>query len=42
MISELTLAISAGLTVDQLASVIHPHPTFSEAIASAAMQKKRK
>ena len=42
MISELTLAIQNGLTVDQLASIITPHPTLSEAIMAAAMQKKRK
>lgn len=41
MISGLTLAINNKMTVDQLASVIYPHPTFSEAISAAAMQKKR-
>lgn len=36
LVSELTLALNQGLTVDQLASAIHPHPTFSELILSAA------
>ncbi len=35
MISELTTAISAGLTVTQLASVIRPHPTFSEGVSKS-------
>jgi dihydrolipoamide dehydrogenase len=35
MISELTTAISAGLTAAQLASVIRPHPTFSEGVSKA-------
>ena len=36
MIAEATLAIEMGATVDDIASVIHPHPTFSEAIQEAA------
>lgn len=36
MISELALAIEAGLTVTQIAETIHPHPTLSEAIMEAA------
>lgn len=36
LVSELALAISQGLTVSDVASVIHPHPTFSEGILSAA------
>lgn len=36
MISECTLAMSAGLTVDHLADTIHPHPTVSEIIMEAA------
>ena len=36
MISELTTAISQRLTLEQLASVIRPHPTFSEMITEAA------
>ena len=35
MISEFTQALSAGLTVQDLARVIRPHPTFSEAITDA-------
>jgi len=36
LISELTNAIVNGLTRGQLASVIRPHPTFSEAVTQAA------
>ena len=32
MIGELTLAISAGISLGRLASVIHPYPTQAEAI----------
>ncbi len=32
MISQFTAAIVNGMTVDQLAAVIYPHPSFSEAI----------
>lgn len=35
MISELTGAIAAGLTARQMASVIRPHPTFSEGVSEA-------
>ena len=35
LISEFTQALSAGLTVGDLARVIRPHPTFSEAISDA-------
>ena len=35
MISEFTQALSAGLSVQDLARVIRPHPTFSEAITDA-------
>ena len=35
MISEFTQALCAGLTVGDLARVIRPHPTFSEAISDA-------
>ena len=35
MISEFTQALSAGLTVRELARVVRPHPTFSEAISDA-------
>jgi dihydrolipoamide dehydrogenase len=36
MIGELALAVQKKLTADQLAEVIHPHPTISEMIAAAA------
>lgn len=36
MIGELALAIVKGLTAEDLASVIMPHPTFSEGISEAA------
>lgn len=35
MISELTVAIANGLTVKEMASVIRPHPTYSEGITEA-------
>ncbi len=35
MISQFTTAIVNGLTLRQLAGVIYPHPTFSEAIGEA-------
>lgn len=36
IVSELALAISNKLTIDDIAKTIHPHPTFSEAIWEAA------
>ncbi|MDY3917822.1 MAG: dihydrolipoyl dehydrogenase [Candidatus Limivivens sp.] len=36
MISEFGMAIANGLTAEQMASVIRPHPTFSEGISEAA------
>lgn len=36
LISELTLAIEAGATVDDVALTIHPHPSISEAVMDAA------
>lgn len=36
MISELTLAIESGNTIDDIALTIHPHPSLSEAIMDAA------
>ena len=36
MISELTLAIESGNTVEDIALTIHPHPTLSEAVMDAA------
>ena len=35
MVSEFALAISKGMTAADIASVIHPHPTFSEMIPEA-------
>lgn len=36
MISELTLAVQLKLSARELGSVVHPHPTLSEAIMEAA------
>ncbi|MGC8648722.1 MAG: dihydrolipoyl dehydrogenase [Candidatus Micrarchaeia archaeon] len=36
MIAEVVLAIELGATVEDIASTIHPHPTFSEAIQESA------
>lgn len=36
LVSELALAISLGCTATRLAGVIHPHPTVSELVSSAA------
>ncbi len=38
LVSEFSAAISAQLTIEQLAAVIRPHPTFSEAITEAVDQ----
>lgn len=38
MIAELALAIRNNLTVADLVSAIHPHPTVSEMIRDAAAQ----
>lgn len=35
MIGGLALAVSSGLTLDELSSVVWPHPTFSETIGEA-------
>lgn len=35
LVTELSLAISAGLTRQQVNAVIHPHPTFSEGVGEA-------
>jgi dihydrolipoamide dehydrogenase len=34
--AEVTLAVEAGLTVDDLALTVHPHPTLSEAVWETA------
>jgi dihydrolipoamide dehydrogenase len=36
MISEAALAIEMGATLEDIAATIHPHPTYSEAVAEAA------
>ena len=38
IVSELSLAIERGLTAEEVAAVIHPHPTFAEGVAAAARQ----
>ena len=35
MIGELALAISRGMKIDEVASVIHPHPTVMESVGEA-------
>ena len=35
LISEATLAIAQGLTIDQYVKQVHPHPTISEALGEA-------
>ena len=35
MISEFGTAIVNGLTLEQMAAVVRPHPTFSEGISEA-------
>lgn len=37
LIPELTLAVEVGATVEDFARLMHPHPTFSEAIHEAAL-----
>lgn len=41
MISEATLAVTFGLTVDDIIDVIHPFPTFSEAFKHACQAFRR-
>ena len=36
LISELALAIESGISVEVVASTMHPHPTLSEALMEAA------
>lgn len=36
LIAELTVAIERGMTAEELADIIHPHPTFSEMVRGAA------
>jgi len=35
IVSEFTMALSAGLTVQDMAKTVRPHPTFSEAVSDA-------
>ena len=35
LISELTLAVAAGIRAEVLADLVHPHPTLSEAVMEA-------
>ncbi|MBU1904257.1 MAG: FAD-dependent oxidoreductase, partial [Proteobacteria bacterium] len=37
MIAEAVLGMSMGMTVDQIADAIHPHPTLSEAVMESAL-----
>ncbi|NQT59954.1 MAG: dihydrolipoyl dehydrogenase [Bacteroidetes bacterium] len=36
IITEIALAIASELTIEEISSTVHPHPTFSEAIMEAA------
>ncbi|HYL72015.1 MAG TPA: dihydrolipoyl dehydrogenase [Candidatus Dormibacteraeota bacterium] len=38
LISEISVAMSDGLTMDDVGAVVHPHPTVSEVIMDAAEQ----
>ncbi|MFB6252958.1 MAG: dihydrolipoyl dehydrogenase [Halobellus sp.] len=40
LISEIALAVDEGLPTDELAEVIHPHPTLSESIGEAAANEQ--
>ncbi|MDD8015862.1 MAG: dihydrolipoyl dehydrogenase [Acidobacteriota bacterium] len=40
IIGELALAVSKGMKIQDIASVIHIHPTFSEAVVEAALKVK--
>jgi mercuric reductase len=41
MISEATLAVKFGLTVDDIIDTVHPFPTFSEAFKHACQAFRR-
>ncbi len=41
LISEITLAMSKGLKVQDVSSSIHIHPTLSEALMEAALKVKK-
>ena len=36
LIGELSVAIGRGMTLEEVANIIHPHPSFAEAIMEAA------
>lgn len=42
LISELSLAIEMGATVEDIAMTIHPHPTLGEIVMEAAEQAQRR
>jgi dihydrolipoamide dehydrogenase len=42
MISEITLAVRKGLTLEDLGTTVHVHPTVSEGIMEAALKAERK
>ena len=42
LISEITTAMHAGLTLGEMAAVIHPYPTIAEAVRKAADQFNRR
>ncbi len=41
LVSEATLAVQWGITVEQLVATIHPHPTLGEALVEAAAAAAR-
>lgn len=41
LIGEFTLSISLGVTVEQMAAVIRPHPTFGEAVGEMCREMER-
>ena len=40
MIPELTLAVRKGMTIEDISSTVHVHPTVSESLAEAALKTK--
>ena len=42
MISEITLAIRKGLTLEDIGTTVHMHPTISEGIMEASLKAQRK
>jgi len=42
MVSEITLAIRKGLTLEDIGTTVHVHPTISEGIMEAALKAERK